>query len=295
MIGAKVSDTSQGPGWWLASDGRWYPPAAQPGYAVQTHPAYSDAYNRPQGYYPREPAPGDADGFALASLVLSLLWIFGLGSLVAIVFALVALRRIKASHGVEGGKGLASAGLIIGFCGLIGTAGFFLVLRDVSLTGIEPQGHQGPTVRSPSLTQPTSTSPSASTTQPLTTLPPPASTQSTINPLGVTLNVPDPSGAGFTKVLVQDVAYPVSVGLSEFAIASVGVCAGPGGSQAGPTSHAFVLGVTRGEGGVHTSADAIPGLGPDSCTDAELYFEIPPGSSPAYVAYGPYHWLVPAR
>lgn len=26
-----MSDVSQGPGWWLASDGRWYPPQAQPG------------------------------------------------------------------------------------------------------------------------------------------------------------------------------------------------------------------------------------------------------------------------
>ena len=26
-----MSDTSQGPGWWLATDGRWYPPEAQPG------------------------------------------------------------------------------------------------------------------------------------------------------------------------------------------------------------------------------------------------------------------------
>jgi hypothetical protein len=28
----EMSDTSQGPGWWLASDGKWYPP--------ETHPAY---------------------------------------------------------------------------------------------------------------------------------------------------------------------------------------------------------------------------------------------------------------
>ena len=26
-----MSDTSQGPGWWLASDGKWYPPSAAPG------------------------------------------------------------------------------------------------------------------------------------------------------------------------------------------------------------------------------------------------------------------------
>jgi hypothetical protein len=27
-----MSDTSQGPGWWLASDGRWYPPETHPGH-----------------------------------------------------------------------------------------------------------------------------------------------------------------------------------------------------------------------------------------------------------------------
>ena len=27
-----MSDTSQGPGWWQASDGKWYPPEQAPGY-----------------------------------------------------------------------------------------------------------------------------------------------------------------------------------------------------------------------------------------------------------------------
>ena len=27
-----VSDVSQGPGWWLASDGKWYSPEQAPGY-----------------------------------------------------------------------------------------------------------------------------------------------------------------------------------------------------------------------------------------------------------------------
>jgi hypothetical protein len=31
-----VSDTAEGPGWWLASDGRWYPPAAPAGGASVT-------------------------------------------------------------------------------------------------------------------------------------------------------------------------------------------------------------------------------------------------------------------
>ncbi len=46
-----MSDTSEGPGWWLASDGKWYPPelwtgppaqrpAGAPPQPVATYPAY---------------------------------------------------------------------------------------------------------------------------------------------------------------------------------------------------------------------------------------------------------------
>ena len=31
-----MSDTSQGPGWWQASDGKWYPPEQAPGYVAPT-------------------------------------------------------------------------------------------------------------------------------------------------------------------------------------------------------------------------------------------------------------------
>ncbi|QGG95010.1 DUF4328 domain-containing protein [Actinomarinicola tropica] len=34
-----MSDVSQGPGWWLASDGRWYPPTAQPGVPMDQETA----------------------------------------------------------------------------------------------------------------------------------------------------------------------------------------------------------------------------------------------------------------
>lgn len=33
-----MSDASQGPGWWLASDGRWYPPEAKPGVPLPPPP-----------------------------------------------------------------------------------------------------------------------------------------------------------------------------------------------------------------------------------------------------------------
>ena len=46
------ADASQGPGWWQASDGKWYPPEAQPG-AVPTAqtaaPAPGSGYVPPSG------------------------------------------------------------------------------------------------------------------------------------------------------------------------------------------------------------------------------------------------------
>lgn len=46
-----MSDVSQGPGWWLASDGRWYPPAPV------TTPQTAAAPLAPAGWYP-DPATG---------------------------------------------------------------------------------------------------------------------------------------------------------------------------------------------------------------------------------------------
>jgi hypothetical protein len=160
-------------------------------------------------------------------------WFFGLGSVLAVTFALVALSKITASNGAQRGRGLAVAGLVIGICGLIGTVPFFLILNG-HLSADNRLNDQLPTSRPPAATLPATTTPPASTTGPPVTLPAAARTQSTVNPLGVTLNVTDPSGDDFTKVLVLDVAYPVSIGVGSYAIASVGVCAGQGGSQTTP-------------------------------------------------------------
>jgi hypothetical protein len=43
-----VSDVSQGPGWWLASDGKWYSPEQTPGYLAPAAPAYGP----PPGFPP---------------------------------------------------------------------------------------------------------------------------------------------------------------------------------------------------------------------------------------------------
>ena len=54
--------------------------------------------------------------FAVASLVLSLLWLFGLGSLLGVVFGHIALGQIKRSG--ELGRGLAIGGLVLGYLAL---------------------------------------------------------------------------------------------------------------------------------------------------------------------------------
>lgn len=50
-----MSDTSQGPGWWRASDGLWYPPEAKPGPRRDPDDADSSA-RRPPGVPERAPA-----------------------------------------------------------------------------------------------------------------------------------------------------------------------------------------------------------------------------------------------
>ena len=69
-----MSDQSQGPGWWLASDGRWYPP--------EQHPSAPPAAQRGQ---PSHPTGGRGSlGRYLVCAVISLLLIGGVaGFLVA--------------------------------------------------------------------------------------------------------------------------------------------------------------------------------------------------------------------
>jgi hypothetical protein len=59
-------------------------------------------------------------------LILSLLWIFGIGSLCAIICGHSALKNIRYSGGHVRGEGLAIAGLALGYLGLVPAALFIL-------------------------------------------------------------------------------------------------------------------------------------------------------------------------
>jgi len=86
-----VSDTSQGPGWWQASDGKWYPPEQAPGYqapAAPTGPApatgtgvsIGDAFNYGWAKFQANVGPiliVCAIGLA-AVVVIFLIWFFGI-------------------------------------------------------------------------------------------------------------------------------------------------------------------------------------------------------------------------
>jgi len=63
-------------------------------------------------------APEKTSGLAIASLVFGLLFLFFPMSVVAIVFGHISLSQIKKSAGRLGGKGLAIAGLVLGYLGI---------------------------------------------------------------------------------------------------------------------------------------------------------------------------------
>ncbi len=56
---------------------------------------------------------------AIASLVCALLWLAGVGAVLGIIFGGIAKKQIRASGGREGGSGLATAGQVLGWIGIV--------------------------------------------------------------------------------------------------------------------------------------------------------------------------------
>lgn len=73
------------------------------------------------------------NGFAVASLVLGILWIFWIGSILALIFGLIAKSQIDRSDGAQSGLGLAIAGIVLGCVG-VGTLLLTLVFGDVNFS-----------------------------------------------------------------------------------------------------------------------------------------------------------------
>jgi hypothetical protein len=113
------------------------PDAGQPYATPQYAPGYppQPAYGAP--YLGSAPA-STTSGLAIASLVLGILWVFGVGSLVALILGLVARARIRNSGGTIGGQGLATAGTALGGAGL----GLTVLLTVMALPTVHAQQHR---------------------------------------------------------------------------------------------------------------------------------------------------------
>jgi Domain of unknown function (DUF4190) len=95
------------------------PAYGQPGYAPPASgygPQYRAPYPAPAGYgYPPPPTDEQTNGLAIAALVVGILWIYWLGSLLALLFGYIALSQIKKRGGR--GRGMAIAGVVLGWIG----------------------------------------------------------------------------------------------------------------------------------------------------------------------------------
>jgi type II secretory pathway pseudopilin PulG len=100
-----VSDAPQGPGWWQASDGRFYPlqPAAPPS-APPGPPAATSGKAK------------TALGLAISSFVVCPV----VGAVASLFVAHGAQREIEASHGRLGGEGLVTTSRILSIVHLVG-------------------------------------------------------------------------------------------------------------------------------------------------------------------------------
>ena len=77
-------------------------------------------------------APGIAqatstNGLAIASMVLGILWLYWIGSILALVFGYVAKGQIARSAGRQTGRGMAIAGIVLGWIG-VGVLALVIVL-----------------------------------------------------------------------------------------------------------------------------------------------------------------------
>lgn len=229
---------------------------------------------------PRQIPSRGTSGMAVASFVLSLVWIAGVGSILAVVFAVGALRRIGRSGGTMGGNGLAVAGLTLGIVGLLGAVLFWIFVVAIG-QGVQQAArefdHRTVTVDK-----------------------------------GQPVNLPEDEGSSIRTVTLLSLMYPVPPPSEferpapgkELAVAEIQVCAGPSGSQTGPVTLLFELVFPNGQEVGESFFEAkgpslsrIDALGANQCGQGFITYEIASGTEPQLLRYshGPfrtYEWIL---
>jgi Domain of unknown function (DUF4190) len=95
------------------------PPPPSPDASVIAPPPSSRQPPPPPGS-PPPPGPSPAvevrlNGFAITSMVLGILGMFGITALLAVIFGHLSLSQIKKAKGWQRGTGMALAGVIMGW------------------------------------------------------------------------------------------------------------------------------------------------------------------------------------
>lgn len=114
--------------YWDGSAWTQHTAAAPPPEPAPSVPAPSAA---PAATFVARTPHAGTNGKAIASLVLSLVWMMGLGSLAAVVLGVIARRETRQSR--QPGEGLALAGIIIGALGLVLSATFVMAVAVPTL------------------------------------------------------------------------------------------------------------------------------------------------------------------
>ena len=102
--------------------------AAPAGVPLAQPPNHPGTYGYPgqPGYAIQRPT----NGFAIASLVLGIVWVYWIGSILALIFGYVARKQIRERN--ENGGGMAIAGIVLGWVGL-GILAIILILPVISM------------------------------------------------------------------------------------------------------------------------------------------------------------------
>jgi hypothetical protein len=108
-------------------------PPGQPPYGPYGQPGF-DPYQDPYGAVART-----TNGLAIASMVVGILWIYWVGSILALIFGYIARNQIRERR--QAGGGMATAGIVLGWIGvgtLVLVLGLF-ALGASSDSGFEQQ------------------------------------------------------------------------------------------------------------------------------------------------------------
>ena len=104
--------------------GSWSAPPAPPGMPPGAYGPYG---------YAMVPQT-TTNGLAIASLVLGIMWFYWIGSILAVVFGHVSLSQIKRNP-YQTGRGMAIAGLVLGYIGLTTLTIFVVAMIAVGSSG----------------------------------------------------------------------------------------------------------------------------------------------------------------